>query len=527
LLLAAIAIPEQLATARLAGLPPEVGLVAFAAGAIGFAIFGTNRFLSLGADSTIAPIFAGGLAAMAVAAPLYAELAALLALMVGLILVVAALIRAGWIADLLSIPVTTGFLVGIAVHIAVGQLPVVFGVPPPSGGLLLRLVTLLQGISSANPYALGIGAFVVALTLSGERFAPRFPAALLAIGLAALAVAAFGLRDHHVEVLAALPATLPHPSLPSASLDDIVGLAPLALIVALVCMMQTGVVLRAFPADQPERISRDFGGIGAGCILAGLFGAFPVNASPPRTAVVAEAGGRSQLASLIAVALAALLVLYGGTLLGLVPQAALGGVLLAIAVRIAQPREMARILRYGSPEFPLVVAAAALVIVLPIETGMLAAIVLSLVQSFYNVARPHCAELERAPGTTVWWPPQGEAAGERVPGVLVFAPSAPLNFTNVTFIHHQLQRIIAQSHIPVRLVVIEASGMIGIDYTGSVRLQQSIAQLRGDGIEVAIARLSAERAQHQAERTGLLAAIGTDHVFRTVEEAVHLPLRGA
>jgi MFS superfamily sulfate permease-like transporter len=181
---------------------------------------------------------------------------------------------------------------------------------------------------------------------------------------------------------------------------------------------------------------------------------------------------------------------------------------------------MARILRYGSWEFPLVVAGAGLVIVLPIETGMLAAIVLSLVQSFYNVARPLCAELERAPGTTVWWPPNGEETGEREPGVLVFAPSAPLNFTNVTFIYNRLQQTIAQAKEPIRLVIIEASGMIGIDYTGSQRLQRSIAQLRTNGIEVAIARLSSERAQRQAASTGLIAAVGAEHVFRSVQDAV-------
>ncbi len=519
-MLAAIAIPEQLATARLAGLPPETGLLTFAAGAIGFAIFGTHRFLSAGADSTIAPIFAGGLAALAIGGHGYPELAALLAVMVGVILVAAALARAGWVADLLSIPVTTGFLAGIAVHIAVGQLPVVLGVPDPGGELVPRFMSLLAGVPRANPYAVAIGVFVLGVTLLGERLAPRFPSALLAIAVAALAVAGLDLHDRGVGVLAALSAALSPPSLPLVGPKDIVRLLPLALIVALVCMMQTGVVLRAFPTDGPERVSRNFGGIGAGCILAGLFGAFPVNASPPRTAVVAEAGGRSQLASLIAVALAALLVLYGGRLLGFVPQAALGGVLLAIAVRIARPHEMARIMRRGRSEFPLVLAGAGLVIALPIETGMLAAIVLSLVQSFYGVARPHCVELERAPGTTVWWPPQDEGESERMPGVLVFAPSAPLNFTNVTFIQQRLLHAIEQRQEPIRLVIVEASGMIGIDYTGSRRLQQAIVGLRSRSIDVAIARLSAERAQHQAERTGLLKALGEDHVFRTVEEAV-------
>jgi len=162
LLLAAIAIPEQLATARLAGMPPEAGLFTFAAGAIGFAVFGTNRFLSAGADSTTAPIFASGLAMLAaLGSPDYAALAALLSVMVGIVLIGSALLRAGWVADLLSIPVTAGFMAGIAIHIIVGQLPSMLGVPDTQGTLATRFVQILHRLPDANPFALGIGLFVL------------------------------------------------------------------------------------------------------------------------------------------------------------------------------------------------------------------------------------------------------------------------------------------------------------------------------------------------------------------------------
>jgi len=522
LLLAAIAIPEQLATARLAGMPPEAGLFTFAAGAVGFAVFGTNRFLSAGADSTIAPIFAGGLVALAaIGSPDYAALAALLSVMVGIVLIGSALLRAGWVADLLSIPVTAGFMAGIAVHIVVGQLPSVLGVPDTQGRLAARFVQILHRLPDANPYALGIGLFVLVTTQATERVAKRLPGALLALMAVGVATAALHLERHGVDVLGALPATLPRIALPTTKLGNALLISPLALIVALVCMMQTAAVLRAYPShpEGPRHVARDFGGIGAGCILAGLIGGFAVNASAPRTALVVSAGGGSQVVSLVAVVLAAALLFGGGGLLAFVPQAALGGILIAVALRIFRLNEIVNIARHGGSEIWLVAASILLVVGLPIEIGMLASIVLSLLHSFYTVTRPLCLELARVPGTTVWWPSEGEAE-EHEPGILVFAPAAPLNFTNAAFIRDRLRSAVEQARTPVRLVVIEASGVTDIDYTGANVLRQVVETLRAKGIQVALARLSAERACEHAARTGLLEAFGAERVFRSVEDAV-------
>src|SRR6516164_1068833 len=182
LMLAAIAIPGQLATARLAGMPPETGLYAFAAGSLTFAAFGANRFMSVAADSTIAPIFAGGVASLAAAgSPHYAELVTLLALMVGTILLIVGLLRAGWLATLLSIPVTTGFLAGIAIHIIVGELPTLLGVSEEPGHLLRRLFHIFGRLGEANPYTLLLGAGVLVVTLGMARISSKLPGALIGI----------------------------------------------------------------------------------------------------------------------------------------------------------------------------------------------------------------------------------------------------------------------------------------------------------------------------------------------------------
>src|SRR6516162_1247028 len=515
LMLAAIAIPGQLATARLAGMPPETGLYAFAAGSLAFAVFGANRFMSVAADSTIAPIFAGALASWAaVGTPHYAELVTTLALMVGTILLVVGLLRAGWLATLLSIPVTTGFLAGIAIHIMVGELPTLLGISEERGHMLLRLVHILGRLDETNLYTLALGAGVLIVTLGTARISSKVPGALIGVVAAGVAVALFHLQSRGVSLLEA---------------RDIGRLLPLALIVAMVCIMQTSAVASTFPSeeDRPDDASRDFAGVGAGSIVAGLTSSFPVDASPPSTAIVVESGGRSQIASITAVALMIVLFLLAAGLMAYVPHAALSGILFYIAVKIFRLNEMIRIYRRGGPEILLVVASCGLVVALPIETGMLLAIVLSFVHSLYFVVRPYCVELARVPGTTVWWPPGRGEKREHEPGVLVFATAAPLTFTNAQYISDKIMNALAAAPAPVKLLVIEASGMIDIDYTGSQILQPTIAELRARSIDVAIARLSDERAQAQASRTGLIAALGPERDFRTVEEAVRRLRPGA
>jgi sulfate permease, SulP family len=521
--LAAIAIPEQLATARLAGMPPMSGLFAFAAGTFAFAAFGANRFASVGADSTIAPIMFAALAALAVpGAVQYATMAATLALLVGVILVFARILRAGWIADLLSIPVITGFLAGISIHIVVGQLPSVMGIDAIHGSLMDQFADAVGRARHFRVYPLVIGIGLLVLSQATERWNPRIPGALIGLIVSAIAVRLFGLDRHGVAVLGALPIAPPALTLALPSWDDVTQLLPGALIVALVCMIQTAAVVRAFPSDPDgnEDVTRDFAGVGAGCILAAFFGAFAVNSSPPRTAVVKEAGGRSQLSGLFAIAMVAAVVLVFSGTFKYLPEAALSGVLIFIAIRLFRVEAMRQIYRRSNWEIWIVVASAALIVFLPIQTGITLSIILSLLHSVYVIARPDITELARIPGTTIWWALAKDHSGEHEPGVLVIAPSAPVYFVNASYLRTKLMDAIAAKDEPCHYVVIEAHGVIDIDFTGSEMLQQLIAELRKRGIDLAIARMSSERAREAAHRTGLIDALGEDHLFRSVEEAI-------
>ena len=521
--LAAIAIPEQLATARLAGMPPISGIFAFAAGSLAFAAFGTNRFMSVGADSTIAPIMAATLGSIAVAGTAhYAGLSAALALLVGVILLLASPLHLGWIADLLSIPVTVGFLAGISVHIITGQLSTILGVEAPPGEVMGQLAGIVQQLPRANPYPAAIGLGVLAVSLLAERLNAPIPGALIGLAVSGLAVWQLQLVHRGVAVLGALPITPPAMTLAWPGWSEFTRLLPLSLIVAVVCMVQTAAVLQSFPSgpSRQENISRDFAAVGASNILAALFGAFAVDASPPRTAVVAQSGGRSQLAALFAIAIAAALVLLAADAFAFVPHAALSGVLVFIAIRIFRVSLMRRIYQRSPWEIALVAASAAFVTVLPIETGVSMSIVLSLLHSIYIIARPHCDELARVPGTTIWWTLAKGEVGEHEPGVLVFALGAPINFINANYLSGKLMDAVAAAAPPCRLVVVEANGVIDIDFTGSQIFQEAIGDLHRRKIDVAVARLELERAKEAAVRTGLIDALGPGRVFRSVDEAI-------
>src|ERR1700726_4765460 len=253
LTLAAIAIPEQMATARLGGFAPQLGFFAFLAGSLAFAAFGSNRFLSCGADSTITPIFAGGLAVLvASGAPEYQALAAALALMVGLLLVFAGIFRLGWIADLLSIPVTTGFLVGISVHILVSQLPGILGVQAPGGAMLHRMASLAMHLNETNPFTLLIGVGVLAIIALSERVNARIPGALIGLALASAAVVLLGLESRGVSILGAVSAKMPAVAIPVVSGGNLASLVSLSLIISIVIMVQTAATTRSFPSDPND-----------------------------------------------------------------------------------------------------------------------------------------------------------------------------------------------------------------------------------------------------------------------------------
>ena len=493
------------------------------AGSLGFAMLGGNRFLSCGADSTITPIFAGGLAALAtVGSPDYQALAIALALLVGAMLVASSIFRLGGIANLLSVPVTVGFLAGIAVHILVSQLPGVLGLASPDGTTLSRIATLAKELGQSNPYTICIGFGVLAVVFASEAISAKIPGALIGlVGATALVILA-GLESKGVKVVGGVPGTLPRLRLPDVAPEQWVRLVPLAFVITIIIMVQTAATTRSFPSDpdKPADVDRDFLGAGAGSVLAGLFGAFPVDASPPRTGIVAETGGKSQASGLFAAAIVLALLAFGTALLRHVPDAALGGILLFVALRIIRVKQIATIFRQSLPEFLLILATAALIIVLPIQQGAALGITLSLLNGIWSTTRAKLVTFERVPGTTIWWPASPHMAGERLLGVAVVGMQAPLSFLNGPTFRTDVMKVVKQDR--PKLLVLEASGIVEVDFTAAQILLDIFKACREEGVTVAIARLESVRAQDAFERFKLFDALSRDHVFHSVDEAVRV-----
>ena len=521
LTLLAIAAPEQMATARLGGVPPQIGFLVFVAATCGFIMLGANRRMSVGADSTITPILAGSLAAIATAGSTeYASLLAILALMVGVLLSLGGALKLGWVADLLSRPVLTGFLAGISVHVALSQAPALLGLPEGHGSTFARVSQLFSGIGCANPWSAVLGLFVFASVLIAEKLNPKIPAALIAVILATVAVIGLQLEAKGVKVLGVLGSATPTFHWPMISLNQGLRVSGLAFVVAMVVMMQTAATSRSFAgAGEPVHINQDFLGVGLGNLFAGLIGAFPVNASPPRTALALAAGATSQAAGLVA-ALALLgLAIAGGGLFAHVPTAALAGVLLIVAQRIFRLEEFKRVFATARGEFALAVATLFLIVLLPIQTGVAVGMFLSLVHGVYLTTRADPTEFLRVRGTTIWWPADLNLEAEAVDGVLVLGFAAPLSFLNAFEFRSGVVRAV-KGRPGLRLMVLEASSIADIDYTASEILKETLAAIRQSGVEIALARLESPRAQEAFRRFGLLDALGEGGVFLSVEAAV-------
>jgi MFS superfamily sulfate permease-like transporter len=287
-------------------------------------------------------------------------------------------------------------------------------------------------------------------------------------------------------------------------------------------MVQTAATARSFAPQQGEapNVNRDFVGVGAGSIASGLFGTFPVNASPPRTAIVVQTGGHSQLAGLVAAAVVLVLGAFGGGLLANVPQAALAGVLLFVAQRILRWRVFANVYRQAPVEFALILITMAAIVVLPIETGVAIGIGLSLLHGIWSATRTQPIELEQVPGTSVWWPHETASAGEQLPGVLVAAFQAPLSFVNADRFKRGFCDLVDARNGNLKLVILEAGNIVEIDYTAAQALAETIIHCRQAGAIFAIARMESLRAQAALARFGITDLVGPQRIFHSVDDAV-------
>jgi high affinity sulfate transporter 1 len=540
LTLVAVALPGQIATARLAGMPAVAGLYAFVAGSLAYALLGTNRRLSVGADSTIAPVLATGVAAVAVAGSAGYSLAmAVTAVMVGAALIAVGAFRLGWIADFLSTPVITGILAGIAVEIAVRQIPAILGVPGGATTTIGEIRRVAGQVSHANGWSVGIAVVVLAVIAAAQRIDHRLPGPLAGLILSIAAVHALGLASRHgVAVLGAVPGGLPHVRLPYVSWSQLRRLPGLVLTVTFVCIAQTAATVRssgsaarasastvrASGTAAPTDFNRDLIGVGAGSVVAGLIGAFAVDASPPNTAIATASGTRSQLANIMAAVLVLGVAVVATAPLADLPEAMLAATLVFIATKLFRVGELRTILRFDRLEFALAAVTLLVVALVGIEQGVAVAIVLSLADRTHRTARPQDAVLGREPGTDHWIPCDIGRPTQQLPGILVYLVYAPLWYGNADYFRLRIRHLVEAASSPVRAVIIDADGISDIDFTGLQALRDLTAELRQRGVSIEIARAS-HLVHHNLKHGALLTQLGADHLFASVQDAVNAVAR--
>ncbi len=518
-LLFVIALPEQLATAHLAGMAPLTGLVAFLAGTAAVVLLGSSPVLSVGADSTIAPLLAVGLTHYALPGSTpYLALMGIVTVEVGIIVGCVGFFRLGWLADLLSAPIIAGFLAGVGLIIIVHQLPDIFGIADAGGSTLARIGHVATHLGSTNFWCLGIGLGVLAIIEGLERVSRKIPAGLIALVASCIVAAAFDLPKAGVHVLGHITPTFPALGLHGLTLHATIELVPIAFIVAIVVVSQTAATTRAFsPSLATLDVGRDFLATGVGSIIAGLFGSFAVDASPARTAAVANAGGKSQLSGVIAFA-GILIMIPLIFLLQDLPYATLAAVLVYVALRIFHVKAIVEIFRFDLWEFGLALITFIMVAFVGVEQGIILAVILAVFDRTRISARPKGTLMGRIPGTTSWESTRHAHHLETVPGTVVFLFPASLYFANATYFQTQLLHVVDTASPPCTRVVIDCAAMSDSDYTGIETLRDLFAHFAKAHIRCRLARVD-DGLRHNLSTAGLLEGDGAPELFDSVNEA--------
>jgi high affinity sulfate transporter 1 len=525
LVLSALLVPQGMAYADLAGLPPVTGLYTSILCLLGYAVFGPSRILVLGPDSSLGPMIAATIAPLLLAGgdPARAvALASLLAVLVGVVMAVAGLAKFGFVADLLSKPTQIGYMNGLALTIIVGQLPKLLGFSVDAEGLLAEarefVSGLAQGEANTTAAILGVASLVGILLLN--RLLPKLPSVLIVVVLAALAVKVFDLESHGVDTIGVLPQGFPPFTVPRVGWSDVPPLFVGAIAIAVVALADTMSTASAFAARRGEQVrgNQEMIGIGAANIAAGFFQGFPVSTSGSRTAVAEQAGSRSQVTGVVGAAVITLVLVFATSAMQYVPQPTLGAIVIAAALSLADVRGTRRLWRQRRMEFYLSIIALLGVALLGVLPGILVAVSLSILNVFRRTWWPHQAELGRVDGIAGLHDTERYPHAELLPGLVVYRFDAPLIFANARMFGETL-RAIAEQREGLRWLVIAAEPITDVDTTASDMLQELDVWLNERGVSLVFAEMK-DPVREKIERYDLTRTVDSAHFFRTLDEAV-------
>ncbi len=516
----AVTMPGQIATAHLAGMPPITGLYGFLVACLIGVLLSSNRQLAFGVDSTVAPILAAGLIGLGAVSqtPRYLGLALVTTFLVGVIILIVGVTNMGWVGDFLSRPVVIGFLGGIAIIIAIDQIPGMLGVESGHGLSVSRVVQLTGQVVHVNIPTLILGLTSLALLIGISKISPRIPGALIVLVLATSAVTFLDLTKDGVAVLGPLKSGLPHLELPPFSLESIEAVLGTATIIAVICLAQTAATSRSSAAlgGFEIDINADFRALGAANVASSFVGSFTIDASPPSTTIIAESRGRTQAVALIASAMT-LAVLFASQIIENLPTATLSAVLIYIAIKIFRVDQMRATKAYSWRAFTLMMITMFSVVLLGIVYGVLVAVVVSFANQASRTARPELLRLGRTDDGL--WVPSKDKRAKPVDGVAAFFLNGPLWFGNANWFRMELIGAMPEGADKPRLLILDATRIDDIDFTGAEALHEiaTISDLRGVPFLVVI---EPGRTQRAFKTGGFAEELGKSRFFDTVEQAV-------
>ncbi len=518
----AATVPIAMAFAGIAGVPVQYGLYAACLSLIAYAVFGTSRALQVGPTAAIAAVSAATVTSLAGSDPQrYVILTTLLAFIVGIMLVLGGLLRAGFIAKLLAKPVLEGYVVGAAIFIAVGQAHTLVGIQTSGSNTFAEFADLLRQAGSWSWATIAVGAGGLLLLYALNRFAPRLPVALIVLAVSTVAAYVFALADHGIALVGEVPRGLSWLSLSGITAGDIVDLLPGALGLALLAFAESLAIARAFAGRHRREVeaSQEMIALGAANLGSGLLQGFAVDASFTRTAIGAQANARTQLTSLVCSGLVFMTLFLTWTLKYL-PQATLGAIVIFALSKLINIRPFTRLQRSSRADYALALGALFGVLVFGVIAGILIGVGLSLAGLILRTSRPHSAVLGVDPTGT-----RHGAISERPdckpysPYLVIYRFDAPLVFPNVDkFVEDVMQLIVGANPQPVALIL-DCEMIYEMDTTASDEFAGLHAALREYGVEILLARVYGPLREFM-QRDGILDLVGEDNVFYTIRDAI-------
>lgn len=516
-------IPQGMAYALIAGLPPVYGLYAALVPLVVYALFGTSRQLAVGPVAIVSLLVAAGVAPIAGSDPdTYISLALLLTLMVGVIQFLLGLARFGFLVSFLSRPVLSGFSSAAALIIGLSQLKHLLGIDIPHTNYVHEIIwSAIQqaGLIHLPTFLIGIASMV--LLVSIKRWKKSMPGPLIVVVLATLSVWLTGLDRYGVDIVGAVPGGLPVPFLPDFNLEYVRALLPTALAISLVGFMESIAVARVFASRNRYDIDPDqeLIGLGLANIAGAFFRSYPVTGGFSRTAVNAQAGARSTVASIISAGLIALTLLFLTSQFYYMPRAVLAAIVMVAVASLVEVKEAAYLWRVKRQDFLLLLLTFIATLGLGIEEGILVGVIVSLILVIQQSSRPHTAVMGRLPGQASFRNVERHPDAITQSGVVIFRVDASLYFANIDYVKEKLRKI-ERNDPSLRVIIMDAYPVNRIDSSAAHALKEIIQEFSDRKIKILFSGVKGP-VMDVFERAEITSLVGRNHFFLEIQEAVN------